>query len=109
MAPRLSHLAILATLTLAGCGVLPSLSVPTVPTVKERNDFKGKPLSAVTDLLGFPDYQDTIAGQKVYTWRRGPVVQECRIKAIMTIAGDVVESYFTTGDTAVCGPYEARQ
>jgi hypothetical protein len=106
MALRLKHLAILTTLALTGCGVLPSLSAPPV---KERNDFKGKPLSAVTGVLGFPDYQDTIAGQKVYTWRRGPVVQECRIKAIMTIAGDVVESYFTTGDTAVCGPYEARQ
>jgi hypothetical protein len=106
MTLRLNHLAILTTLALAGCGVLPSLSVPTV---KQRNDFKGKPLSAVTDVLGFPDSQDTVAGQKVYTWRRGPVHQECRIKAIMAIAGDVVEAYDTIGDSAVCGPYEARQ
>jgi hypothetical protein len=96
----LNQLAILATLALAGCGGMPSLSLPAA-----RNDFKGKPLSAVTDQLGFPDYQQTVAGQKVYTWRRGQATQQCLIKVVM--AGDVVESYDTSGDAPICSPYLA--
>lgn len=98
----LNLLTVLATLALAGCGAMPSLSFPAA---KERNDFKGKPLSAVTSQLGFPDYQDTVNGQKVYRWRRGTALQECRITAVM--AGDVVESYDTFGDATICSPYEA--
>ena len=97
-------LAILTTLTLAGCGGMPSLSLPAV---QERNNFIGKPLAAVTAQLGYPDYQQTDAGQKTYTWRKGTPVFECMIKVVM--AGDIVESYSTSGDTAICGPYEARK
>jgi hypothetical protein len=82
---------------------MPSLSLPDV---KARNDFKGKPLSAVTERLGFPDYQQTVDGQKSYTWRRGTAQQECRITVVM--AGDIVDSYSTSGDAPICGPYEAR-
>lgn len=96
------HLAILATLALAGCGAMPSISLPST---KERNDFKGKPLSAVTERLGFPDAQSTEGGQKVYMWRRGRADRECRITVVM--AGDVVESYSTLGDSPICGQYEA--
>jgi hypothetical protein len=103
MALQINHFAILATLTLAGCGAMPNLSLPDI---KARNDFKGKPLSAVTAQLGYPDYQQTIDGQKTYTWRRGTALQECRIMVVM--AGDIVESYGTTGDAPICGPYEAR-
>jgi hypothetical protein len=102
MAFQLKHLAILAALTLAGCGGMSGLSLPDV---KARNDFKGKPLSAVTTVLGNPDFQRTVAGQKTYTWRRGSVIQECLIKVVM--AGDVVESYDTSGDPAICSPYLA--
>lgn len=97
------NLAILATLILAGCGAMPNIGLPTV---KERNDFKGKPLSAVTQRLGFPNDQSTIDGQKVYYWRVGVAMQECRIKVVM--AGDVVDTYETSGDAPICGPYEAR-
>jgi hypothetical protein len=96
------YLAILASLTLAGCGGMSGLSLPDV---KARNDFKGKPLSAVTTVLGYPDFQQTVAGQKTYTWRRGSAIQECLIKVVM--AGDVVESYDTSGDAAICSPYLA--
>jgi hypothetical protein len=96
------NLAILVALTLAGCGSMPNFSVPDV---KARNDFKGKPLSAVTLQLGNPDFQRTIAGQKTYTWRRGQASQECLIKVVM--AGDIVESYDTSGDPAICSPYLA--
>ncbi|MGC1663872.1 MAG: hypothetical protein WA773_11050 [Bradyrhizobium sp.] len=97
------NFAILATLVLAGCGAMPNIGLPTV---KERNDFKGKPLSAVTQRLGFPTDQSTIDGQKVYYWRVGVAMQECRIKVVM--AGDVVDTYETSGDAPICGPYEAR-
>jgi hypothetical protein len=102
MAFQPKHLAILAALTLAGCGGMSGLSLPDV---KARNDFKGKPLSAVTTQLGYPDFQRTVAGQKTYTWRRGTAMQECLITAVM--AGDIVDSYDTSGDAAICSPYLA--
>jgi hypothetical protein len=104
MTSQIKHqLAILATLALAGCGAMPSISLPAV---KERNDFKGKPLSAVTERLGFPDYQRTVDGQKTYVWRIGQATQECLITVVM--AGDIVDSYNTSGDSPICGPFEAR-
>lgn len=96
------YLAMLTTLALTGCGAMPSFSLPDV---KARNDFKGKPLSAVTAQLGYPEYQQTYAGQKTYTWRRGTAAQECLIKVVM--AGDIVDSYDTSGDPAICSPYLA--
>ena len=96
------YLAMLTTLALTGCGAMPNLSLPDV---KPRNDFKGKPLSAVTTQLGYPEFQRTFAGQKTYTWRRGTAAQECLITVVM--AGDVVESYDTSGDPAICSPYLA--
>lgn len=103
MTLRLNYMAILASLMLAGCGAVPNLSLPAI---KERNDFKGKPLSAVTERLGFPDYQSTVDGQKTYIWRRGQADRMCRITVVMS--GDVIESYDTFGDSPICGPYEAR-
>ena len=81
---------------------MPSLSLPDV---KPRNDYKGKPLSAVTSQLGYPDFQQTSAGQKTYTWRRGSPLRECLIKVVM--AGDIVESYDTSGDGGTCSAYLA--
>ncbi|MGA2058052.1 MAG: hypothetical protein ABSG88_22450 [Bradyrhizobium sp.] len=99
------YLAILATLALTGCGgAMPNLSLPIGA---ERNDYKGKPLSALTARLGYPTYQQTINGQKTYSWRIGSGIQQCTISVVM--AGDVVGAYNTSGDSPVCGPYEARQ
>ena len=104
MALRPNHLAILAALTLAGCGAIPSIGLPAV---KERNDFKGQPLSAVTARLGYPTFTETAPnGQKMHYWRIGVATQECRIKVVM--AGDIVDTYETYGDAPICGPYEAR-
>ena len=96
------YLAMLATLALTGCGGMPNLALPDV---KARNDFKGKPLSAVTTQLGNPDFQRTVAGQKTYTWRRGVASQQCLIQVVM--AGDVVDTYDTEGDAGICSPYLA--
>ena len=98
------NLALLANLALAGCGAMPNLALPTVA---ERNDYKGKPLSALTARLGWPHYQRTIDGQKTYSWRLGTGIQQCLVSVVM--AGDVIESYNTSGDSPICGPYEARQ
>ena len=100
MTVRFNHLAILAALALAGCGGMSSLSLPNV---KARNDFKGKPVSVILARLGNPDYQQTISGQKFYLWRIGVPPQDCLIAA--GIAGDMVDSYNATGDTAICSPY----
>jgi len=98
------NLAILATLILAGCGAMPNIALPTVA---ERNDYKGKPLSALTGRLGWPDFQQTINGQKTYSWRLGTGIQQCLVSVVM--AGDIIEAYNTSGDPPICGPYEARQ
>ena len=100
MALHPRNLTVLAALTLAGCGGMPSLSLPDV---KARNDFKGKPVSAILTRLGNPDYQQTISGQKFYMWRIGTGTQNCLIAA--GIAGDMVDSYNATGDSAICSPY----
>jgi hypothetical protein len=90
------NLAILATVTLAGC---------SIGTFANRNDFKGQPLSAVTARLGTPNETQTVAGQKVYVWIVGNALYECRIRVVM--AGDVVGTYEGTGDVNICGQYGA--
>lgn len=97
---RINHLAILAGLALAGCGGMPSLSLPDI---KARNDFKGKPVSVIIARLGNPDFQQTISGQKFYMWRIGTATQNCLVAA--GISGDIVDSYDATGDAAICAPY----
>ena len=91
-------LAILATLAMAGC------SVGTL-NMGAKN-FKGQPLSAVVTKLGWPPNQSqTIAGQKVYTWREGNPLQECQVQVVM--AGDVIDSYTGSGDVDICAQYDA--
>ena len=90
------NLMILASMILAGC---------SVPTLANRNDFKGQPLSAVTVRLGPPNEAQTIAGQKVYVWIVGNALYECRIRVVM--AGDVVDTYEGSGDVNVCSQYRA--
>jgi hypothetical protein len=89
------NLAILGALALAGC---------TIGTINlGPNNFRGQPLSAVVTKLGSPDGQETIAGQKTYTWRMGTPLYECRIR--VTMAGDVIDSYETSGDAGICSQY----
>ena len=98
------NLAILVTLALTGCSGMPNISLPSVA---DRNNYKGKPLSALTARLGNPTFTQTISGQKTYSWRLGTGIQQCLVSVVM--AGDVIESYNTSGDSPICGPYEARQ
>lgn len=100
MTLRINHLSVLASLALVGCGGMPGLSLPDV---KARNDFKGKPVSVIIARLGNPDYQQTISGQKFYMWRIGTATQNCLVAA--GISGNIVDSYDATGDAAICGPY----
>jgi hypothetical protein len=94
---KMRILAILATLTLAGC---------SMATFQNTMDFRGKPLSAVTAKLGQPnEAQTTSSGQKAYIWIMGDRLYECRIRAVM--AGDVVDTYEGSGDVNICGRYGA--
>lgn len=103
MALRSCKLAILATvLALAGCSAMPNLALPNIA---QRNDYKGKPLSAVIAQLGYPDLQETVGGEKSYSWHVGTAMQKCKITVVM--AGNVVDTYGTFGDAAICGPYLA--
>ena len=95
---RMRNLAILAALALAGCSI-GGLNAG-------RNNFKGQPLSAVIAKLGPPEYQETIEGQKAYTWSEGQSLFPCHIRVIM--AGDVVDSYETAGDPSICSQYDTR-
>src|SRR5580700_1564492 len=98
------NLAILATLALTGCSGMPNISLPSVA---DRNNYKGKPLSALTARLGNPTFTQTISGQKTYSWRLGTGIQQCLISVVM--AGDIIGSYNTPGAPRFWGPYEARK
>ena len=98
---EMRNLAILATLALAGCS-------SSIGGSYARNDFKGQPLSAVEVRLGNPDQERTVDGQKVYTWFKGQSLMACKIRVVMAPAGDVVNSYQTTGDAGICSPYDFR-
>jgi FtsP/CotA-like multicopper oxidase with cupredoxin domain len=91
-------LAILAALALAGCSLGSPLS-------SGANNYKGKPLSAVTTKLGQPNEVQTIAGQKAYIWNMGNAVYGCQIRVVM--AGDVVDTYEGSGDVNICSQYGA--
>ena len=71
-----------------------------------RDDLRDQPLTAVQVRYGPPDQQEGIAGQKVYTWFKGQSLNPCKIRVVM--AGDVVNSYETTGATNICSPYDYR-
>ena len=96
---RMRILAIVMAFALAGCSMGGFNA--------ERNNFKGKPLSAVTAMLGPPQIQETFGGQKSYTWSAGQPPILCHIRVIM--AGDVVDTYETSGEPASCYAYESRQ
>jgi hypothetical protein len=89
------YLAILAALALAGCSIGTQML--------GANSYKGQPLSAVVAKLGPPQEQETTAGQKTYTWREGSTLFQCTIR--VTMAGDVIASYETSGDANICGSY----
>ncbi len=92
------NLAILVAFALAGCAMSGFDA--------ERNNFKGKPLSAVTTRLGPPEIQETFGGQKSYTWSVGQSPILCHIRVIM--AGDIIDTYETSGEPSACRPYESR-
>jgi hypothetical protein len=94
------HLVILAVMAMEGC----SMTGTGIGTA--RNDFKGQPLSAVQVRLGPPEREQTIEGRKIYTWFKGQALNQCTIHIAM--AGDVVDSYETTGDPNICSPWEYR-
>ncbi len=94
------YLLILAVMAMEGC----SMTNPGFNGA--RNDFKGQPLSAVQVRLGPPEQEQTMEGRKIYTWFKGQPLNGCIIHIAM--AGDVVDSYQTTGDPNICSPWEYR-
>jgi len=94
---QIRNLAMVAALALAGC------SVGTLNT--GANNYKGKPLGAVTAKLGQPNEVQTINGQKAYVWNVGNALYSCQIRVVM--AGDVVDTYEGTGDVNICSQYGA--
>ena len=94
------YLVILAVMATDSC------SMTNVGINGARNDFKGQPLGAVEVRLGPPDRQQTIDGRKFYTWFKGQPVNQCIIRVAM--AGDLVDSYETTGSSSICSPWEYR-
>jgi hypothetical protein len=92
------NLAILATMALAMAACSNSNNIRLGVT-----SYKGQPLSAVVAKLGAPQSQETIAGQKTYTWNEGQSLWPCRIR--VTMAGEVIDTYETSGDPNICGSY----
>lgn len=71
------------------------------------NPMIGKPLSAATEKLGLPTEEGVIAGQKVYTWFTGRMIEgsseSCRIRAIMR--NDLIASFDYEGNGNACLRY----
>jgi len=67
----------------------------------------GQPVSVAIAKLGMPTGEQMIAGQKVYTWYTGRMVegstQQCRIRAIMQ--GDRIGSFDYEGNNGACMRY----
>lgn len=67
----------------------------------------GQPLSAAVAKIGLPTEERVIAGQKVYIWYTGRVVEgttaQCRIRAIMQ--GDLIGSFDYEGNNGACMRY----
>ena len=98
MSGRVRNLAILASLSLAGCS-LGNLNLAT-------NNYKGQPISAVANKLGWPTNEtEMIGGQKRYIWVRGNALYQCRI--LVTMAGEAVDTYEGSGDVNICSQYGA--
>jgi hypothetical protein len=70
----------------------------------------GQPLSAAVAKLGLPTEERVIAGQKVYVWYSGRMIEgttsACRIRAIMQ--GDVISSWDYEGNEGACLRYAAQ-
>jgi hypothetical protein len=70
--------------------------------------YVGQPASALFKKLGFPTRQDQIAGQKVYVWATGQVVEGtsygCTIRAIVG-AQDIITQWDFQGNERGCGNY----
>jgi hypothetical protein len=92
------NLAILAAMAMAMAGCSNGNNIRLGGT-----SYKGQPLSAVVAKLGAPQSQEMIAGQKTYVWNEGQSLWPCRIR--VTMAGDVIDTYETTGDPNICGSY----
>lgn len=91
----------MAAIGLAGC-------FQSVVTVKqEMNALKGKPIGAAVAKLGQPTNEQTIMGNKVYTWETGTVAggdqYRCRLR--VTMAGNVIGSFEGEGDAGTCQEY----
>ncbi|SHM40746.1 hypothetical protein [Bradyrhizobium lablabi] len=94
----------MAAILLAGC-------FQSVLTVRdEMNALKGKPINVAIAKLGIPTNEQTIAGQKVYTWETGTIAggdqYRCRIRVVM--AGNVIGSYEGEGDAGSCEEYAQK-
>jgi hypothetical protein len=92
------NLAMLAAMAMAMAGCSNGNNIRLGAT-----NYKGQPLSAVVAKLGQPESQETNAGQKTYVWNVGQSLWPCRIR--VTMAGDVIDSYETSGDPNICGSY----
>lgn len=93
---------------LSAIAVAAALSGCAGKMIREGSDkLVGLPLSAAVAKLGVPTDERTIAGQKVYIWYTGQVVEgttsQCRIRAIMQ--GEVIGSFDYEGNNGACLRY----
>ena len=78
---------------------------------QSMSSMVGKPLSAATAKLGFPDQEQVIAGRKVFTWLTSGFFEgtseKCQIRVIMN--GDLIGSFdFYNDYSGACLRYAAR-
>lgn len=70
--------------------------------------YNGQPVSTLIDKLGFPTRQDTIAGQTVYIWTTGQMIEgtsyACTIRAILD-SQNIITRWDYQGNEGGCARY----
>lgn len=81
-------------------------------TIRETMpSYIGQPVNVLIARLGFPTAEQTVAGQKVYIWTTGRLIEgttyDCKIRAIVG-PQDLIISWDYEGNEGGCANYARR-
>lgn len=94
---------------LLAVGLAVSLSACAGQTIKDKLPaYVGRPVDVLVSRIGFPTRQDTVAGQTVYIWTSGQMVEgtsyACTIRAILDTQ-NIVTRWDFQGNEGGCASY----
>ena len=91
--PRKLAIATLAVLTLAGCALRTN-----VVMTRDLKALVGKDVNMIVKRLGYPDKQEVMLGEKVYTW----LINDCTLHVAVDASEHVIRSDYN-GSRRECG------